>query len=116
MVILKSHIFNGQCLVGKKNNVFPAVLSTSVLTHILCGEITDMFLLQIWDFNLGRCKGHNELDHFGYCKNDEGFMVIRFGEVMIGTSSVKVLGDIYQLNCYVAPKKVAFFNVIRYCP
>ncbi|KAK4784452.1 hypothetical protein SAY86_018820 [Trapa natans] len=65
---------------------------------------------QIWDFNLGRCRDHNEPDHFGYGKNDEGITVMSFGGAGMGTSSEKALGDVYQLSFHVAPKDTAFID------
>ncbi|KAK4785255.1 hypothetical protein SAY86_001944 [Trapa natans] len=65
---------------------------------------------QIWDFNLGRSRGHNVPDHFGCGKKDEGFMIITYDELMQERPSTKDLNDIYQLNPHVAPEDIAFFN------
>ncbi|OWM89807.1 hypothetical protein CDL15_Pgr024555 [Punica granatum] len=65
---------------------------------------------QIWDFNLGQSRGQNEPDHFGYGKNEEGFMIMSYGELMQESSSAKVFGNAFQMNCHVAPEDMAFFN------
>lgn len=72
-----------------------------------------MLLLQIWDFNLGRSRDQNEPDRFGYSKNEEGFAIMSYGELMREISSTKDLGDVYQLTSCMSPEDIALFNVSK---
>ncbi|XP_048318853.2 zinc finger protein CONSTANS-LIKE 15 [Ziziphus jujuba] len=69
---------------------------------------------QIWDFNLGRLREHEESGpmEVAYCSNDAGFMIKNFGELMKETSwtSSKILGDIYQINCPMGQDDMTFNN------
>ncbi|KAK6241805.1 CCT domain - like 4 [Theobroma cacao] len=63
---------------------------------------------QIWDFNLGRLRGHEEcsqLEDVGYGGSDAGFMIKNFGELMKETSlsNAKMLGDMCHIN-YTPPQ------------
>ncbi|KAI4381338.1 hypothetical protein MLD38_007417 [Melastoma candidum] len=58
---------------------------------------------QIWDFNLGRLRGHEEASplDIDFHANGEGFTIKSYGELMEDTSlmSSKSLGEIYSANC-----------------
>ncbi|KAF3432334.1 hypothetical protein FNV43_RR27074 [Rhamnella rubrinervis] len=70
--------------------------------------------MQIWDFNLGRLREHEESSplEVSYGANDAGFVIKNFGELMRETSltSSKILGDIYQINCAVEHDDMLFNN------
>ncbi|XP_021296024.1 zinc finger protein CONSTANS-LIKE 15-like [Herrania umbratica] len=60
-------------------------------------------LLPIWDFNLGRLRGHEEcsqLEEVGYGGSDAGLMIKNFSELMKETSlsNAKMLGDMCHIN------------------
>ncbi|KAI4386359.1 hypothetical protein MLD38_004295 [Melastoma candidum] len=58
---------------------------------------------QIWDFNLGRLRGHEEASplDIDFRENGEGFMIKSYGELMEDTTLMdsKSLGEIYSTNC-----------------
>lgn len=68
--------------------------------------------LQIWDFNLGRSRSHEETGtlEVAFGANDAGFMIKNFGELMKETSltDTKLLGDLYQMNCHIAHENMAY--------
>ncbi|KAL4638520.1 hypothetical protein ACB092_03G152500 [Castanea dentata] len=69
---------------------------------------------QIWDFNLGRLRGHEEPGtlEVAYGGNDAGFMIKNFGELLKESSlpNAKILGDMYPMNCPVTHDDMAFNN------
>jgi len=71
--------------------------------------------LQVWDFHLGQLRNHDESDQLEieYVANDAGFVIKDFGELMKETSSTspKMLGDMYQMNCSTAHDDMTSFNV-----
>ncbi|KAE8023746.1 hypothetical protein FH972_009414 [Carpinus fangiana] len=70
---------------------------------------------QIWDFNLGRLRGHEETGtlEVAYGANDAGFMIKNFGEFMKETTlnNAKMLGDMFQMNCPISHHDMAFSNI-----
>lgn len=74
--------------------------------------------MQIWDFNLGRLRDHEESEPLedAYGSNDAGFMLKNFGELLKETSltSSTILGDIYQINCSMGHDDITF-NVSSSC-
>ncbi|OWM76249.1 zinc finger protein CONSTANS-LIKE 14 isoform X2 [Punica granatum] len=68
---------------------------------------------QIWDFNLGQLRDHEEpgLLEVGYVTNDTGFTIKSYGELLKESSftSTKVLEDMYQFNCSLAHEDVTSF-------
>ncbi|EEF50090.1 hypothetical protein RCOM_1437660 [Ricinus communis] len=69
---------------------------------------------QIWDFNLGQLRTHDESDQFeiAYGTNGAGFMIKNFGELMKDTSlsNEKLLGDMYRISCPNAHDDMTLFN------
>lgn len=60
--------------------------------------------LQIWDFELGRLRDHEESAaslEFSSGAKDDGFMIKNFGELVCDSSltNSKILGGIYQMTC-----------------
>lgn len=76
---------------------------------ILCAS------LQIWDFHLGRSRGHEEcgLLDADYGINDAGFVIKSYSKQSKETSftNTKVLGEIYDINYSMAPEGITSFNV-----
>ncbi|XP_011036147.1 PREDICTED: zinc finger protein CONSTANS-LIKE 14-like isoform X2 [Populus euphratica] len=71
---------------------------------------------QVWDFHLGQLRNHDESGQLEieYVANDAGFVIKDFGELMKETSSTspKMLGDMYQMNCTTAHDDMTSFNSI----
>eukprot|EP00258_Populus_trichocarpa_P043431 XP_024459450.1 zinc finger protein CONSTANS-LIKE 15 isoform X2 [Populus trichocarpa] len=71
---------------------------------------------QVWDFHLGQLRNHDESGQLEieYVANDAGFVIKDFGELMKETSSTspKMLGDMYQMNCSTAHDDMTSFNSI----
>ncbi|KDP23287.1 hypothetical protein JCGZ_23120 [Jatropha curcas] len=69
---------------------------------------------QIWDFNLGQLRTHEESDQLevAYDTSNAGFTIKNIGEFMKETSlsSAKMLGDMYQINCPITHDDMALFN------
>ncbi|KAI5600913.1 hypothetical protein BDE02_01G056800 [Populus trichocarpa] len=69
---------------------------------------------QVWDFHLGQLRNHDESGQLEieYVANDAGFVIKDFGELMKETSSTspKMLGDMYQMNCSTAHDDMTSFN------
>ncbi|KAJ6388256.1 hypothetical protein OIU77_026770 [Salix suchowensis] len=69
---------------------------------------------QIWDFNLGQLRSHDESGQLEieYGAKDAGFAIKNFGELMKETclTNTKMLGDVYQMNYSIAHDDVASFN------
>nr|QTY32128.1 BBX transcription factor [Oxybasis rubra] len=70
--------------------------------------------LQIWDFNSGRMRDHEESGKLdvGYRESDVGFMINSYNSLLQGTglASSKVLGDMYDMNCSSTPDDIRIFN------
>ncbi|WCJ26784.1 Zinc finger protein CONSTANS-LIKE 15 [Euphorbia peplus] len=68
---------------------------------------------QIWDFNLGQLRTHEESDNLEaeYATNEAGFTIKNIGELMKETSfnNTKFLGDIYQINCPITNDDIALY-------
>lgn len=75
--------------------------------------------MQIWDFNLGRMRGHEEpgVLEVGYSAEDASFAIKNYGELMRETSftPTKVLEEMYQFSSSLAHEDVASFNVSIPC-
>ncbi|KAG6788003.1 hypothetical protein POTOM_004054 [Populus tomentosa] len=71
---------------------------------------------QVWDFHLGQLRNHDESGQLEieYVANDAGFVIKDFGELMKETSSTspKMLGDMFQMNCSTAHDDMTSFNVL----
>ncbi|OAY42512.1 zinc finger protein CONSTANS-LIKE 15 [Manihot esculenta] len=69
---------------------------------------------QIWDFNLGQLRTHEESDQLEveYGSSDAVFMIKNIGELMKETSlsNTKMLGGLYQLDCPMAHDDISLFN------
>lgn len=78
------------------------------------------FGLQIWDFNLGQLRTHEESDQLEveYGSSDAVFMIKNIGELMKETSlsNTKMLGGLYQLDCPMAHDDISLFNVSFFSP
>lgn len=76
---------------------------------ILCAS------LQIWDFHLGRSRGHEEcgLLEAEYGVNDAGFVIKSYSELMKETSftNTKVVGEMYDINYSMTHEDITSFNV-----
>nr|AGW52155.1 COL [Populus tomentosa] len=72
--------------------------------------------MKVWDFHLGQLRNHDESGQIEiqYVANDAGFVIKDFGELMKETSSTspKMFGDIYQMNCSTAHDDMTSFNVL----
>ncbi|KAF8408465.1 hypothetical protein HHK36_007619 [Tetracentron sinense] len=66
---------------------------------------------QIWDFNLGRSRDHEEPGplEVGYGASDAGFMIQNYSDLIKETpwANTKVLEDVYKMNC---PMKYEHFS------
>uniref|UniRef100_A0A5B7B7S3 Putative zinc finger protein CONSTANS-LIKE 14-like isoform X1 n=1 Tax=Davidia involucrata TaxID=16924 RepID=A0A5B7B7S3_DAVIN len=69
---------------------------------------------QIWDFSLGRLRGHEESDllEVVYDGSDVGFMMKSYGELLKEASLATTtgLGEIYGMNCSITHEDVTVFN------
>lgn len=74
-----------------------------------------VYFFQIWDFHLGRLRGHKDSNSFddGYGTSNMGFTIKNFGEFLKETSptSPKLLGETYQINCSSTHDELPSFNV-----
>ncbi|KAJ6825809.1 zinc finger protein CONSTANS-LIKE 14-like [Iris pallida] len=70
---------------------------------------------QIWDFNLGRTRDHNESSQFetGYGTNGAGFTIKSYSDLLKENSfsTTKVLEDIYDSNCPSGNEDVLSTNI-----
>lgn len=70
--------------------------------------------IQIWDFHLGRLRGHKDSNSFDdtYGTGNMGFTIKNFGEFLKETSptSPKLLGETYQINCSSVHDDISSFN------
>ncbi|XP_022956087.1 zinc finger protein CONSTANS-LIKE 15-like [Cucurbita moschata] len=70
--------------------------------------------IQIWDFNLGRLRGHKDSSSFedAYGTGNMGFTIKNFDEFFKETSptSPKLLGETYQINCSSTHDDIPSFN------
>lgn len=64
---------------------------------------------QIWDFNLGRSRNHEETAALEVGYNDAGFMMKNYRELIKENSlaTTKVLEDIYDMNCSSVPDDIS---------
>lgn len=69
---------------------------------------------QIWDFHLGRSRGHEEcgLLEAEYGVNDAGFVIKSYSELMKETSftNTKVVGEMYDINYSMTHEDITSFN------
>lgn len=69
---------------------------------------------QIWDFHLGRSRGHEEcrLLEAEYGVNDAGFVIKSYSEFMKETSftNTKVVGEMYDINYSMTHEDITSFN------
>ncbi|KAJ9709951.1 hypothetical protein PVL29_001435 [Vitis rotundifolia] len=69
---------------------------------------------QIWDFHLGRSRGHEEcgLLEATYGVNDAGFVIKSYSELMKETSftNTKVVGEMYDINYSMTHEDITSFN------
>jgi hypothetical protein len=79
---------------------------------MLWDSVPNAHTTQIWDFNLGRLRSHEEPGtlEVAYGANDAGFMIKNFGELFKDTSltNTKMLGDMYQMNYPITHDDMAF--------
>lgn len=70
---------------------------------------SDSISLQIWDFNLGRSRNHEETAALEVGYNDAGFMMKNYRELIKENSlaTTKVLEDIYDMNCSSVPDDIS---------
>ncbi|KAK9276325.1 hypothetical protein L1049_005857 [Liquidambar formosana] len=68
---------------------------------------------QIWDFHLGKLRGHEESNplEVGYGASNTGFMIKSYGEIIKESSltTTKVLGEMYQMNCSMPQEDITLF-------
>lgn len=69
---------------------------------------------QIWDFSLGRLRGHDESSplEMGYGTSDAGFMMKSYDELLKEASlaSTKGFGEIYGANCSMTHEDLTVFH------
>ncbi|KAL7241324.1 hypothetical protein ACSBR2_006863 [Camellia fascicularis] len=69
---------------------------------------------QIWDFSLGRLRGHDESSplEMGYGTSDAGFMMKSYDELLKEASlaSTKGFGEIYGANCCMTHEDLTVFH------
>ena len=70
---------------------------------------------QIWDFNLGRTRDHNESSQLeiGYGTNNAGFMIKSHNDLLKENafSTTNILEDIYDIKCASANEDVLSTNI-----
>lgn len=75
---------------------------------------------QIWDFNSGRTRDHEELGQLDVRnrESDVSFMINSYSSILpgIGLSNSKVVRDMYDMNCSGATEDNRLFNVCHCLP
>ncbi|KAF8018371.1 hypothetical protein BT93_H3302 [Corymbia citriodora subsp. variegata] len=75
---------------------------------------------QIWDFNLGRLRGHEEPGpvEVEFSTNSEGFMIKSYDELMreVPLSTSKASDERYHTNCSLAHEDITSMNVKNLLP
>ncbi|CAO2829020.1 unnamed protein product [Amaranthus hypochondriacus] len=70
--------------------------------------------IQIWDFNSGRTRDHEELGQLDVSnrESDVSFMINSYSSILpgIGLANSKVVGDMYDMNCSGATEDNRLFN------
>ncbi|KAJ6823678.1 zinc finger protein CONSTANS-LIKE 14-like [Iris pallida] len=81
-----------------------------------CGPNND-HSTQIWDFNLGQTRDHNESSQFetGYGTNNAGFTLKSYSDLLEDNSfpTTKVLEDTYDSNCPSVNEDVLSTNILH---
>jgi hypothetical protein len=95
--------------------------SILVCNKLLVKENTDSSLLlstrQIWDFNLGRSRNHNENSalEIGFGSNSGGFMIKSYNDMLkeISSGTTKDLEDIYDSGYCAAAEDIMSTNICQ---
>lgn len=70
------------------------------------------FFLQIWDFNLGQLRAHDESDPLEYTASDVGYVMRSYGELLKEASLGTTKGaEISGFNCSIVHEDMVGFNV-----
>ncbi|KAL6900711.1 hypothetical protein ACP4OV_005387 [Aristida adscensionis] len=83
-----------------------------------CGTAPSVPPTQIWDFNLGRSRGHNENSALedGFGSNNGGFMIKSYSDMLkeISSGTAKDLEDIYDSRYCAAAEDIMSTNVCQF--
>lgn len=115
-MLLVCTLHGAQCFRSLVNHLMKRNFDTGLLTtyhsplpSFICA------LFQIWDFHLGRLRGHKDSNSFedAYGTGNMGFTIKNFGEFLKETSpsSPKLGGETYQINCSSTHEDMPSFNV-----